>query len=263
MRLRLDTTVRVFACDIDGCLAAVDHAAYDLPQLQRLVELNRASAHDDSVPALTLLTGRPHGYVDALMQVLDVRLPVVYENGAGLATREPYHAWLLPSAAAGASALAAAREALAARDDVFVQPGKEASLSVFDRGAGRDVAALVRLLADVLPERASTLQIDPSRDCVNLLLPGVDKAAGLRELCRVLGLAESAVAGIGDSEGDAGWLQRCGVSFAPAASAAAVRSAVTHVSRHDDVAAAIEAYEALVAANRALGQTVARTRTNA
>jgi len=38
---------------------------------------------------------------------------------------------------------------------------------------------------------------------------------------------------------------------------------VTHVSRHDDVAAAIEAYEALVAANRALGQTIARTRTNA
>ena len=259
MRLSLDEPVRIFACDIDGCLAPVGQAAYELPQLQRLVELNRASAHDASVPALTLLTGRPHGYADALMQVLDVRLPVVYENGAGLATREPYHAWLVPPAAAGASALVAARVALEARDDVFVQPGKAASLSVFDRGAGRDVAALVELLVDVLGAPASKLTIEPSRECVNLLLPGVDKAAGLRELCRALGLAATAVAGVGDSDGDAGWLQRCGVSFAPAASAVAVRSVVTHVSRHDDVAAVIEAYEALVAANRALGRTVADT----
>jgi predicted TIM-barrel enzyme len=29
----LQEPIRVFACDIDGCLAAVDHAPYDLPLL--------------------------------------------------------------------------------------------------------------------------------------------------------------------------------------------------------------------------------------
>jgi hypothetical protein len=44
VRIDLDRPIRVFACDIDGCLAAVDHAPYDLERLHAIADLNRASA---------------------------------------------------------------------------------------------------------------------------------------------------------------------------------------------------------------------------
>jgi len=252
VRIDLDRPVRVYACDIDGCLATPGHAAYDLERLRAIADLNRASVHDPTIPALTLVTGRPHAYVDALMQALDVRLPASFENGAGLATRHPYRAWLLPEADAARPALQRLVALLEARDDVFLQLGKVASLSVFPSDPARPQADLLRLLRRLLDEHALALDLDPSTDCVNVLLPGVDKALGFRALCAALGVPEGAVAGIGDSEGDLPWLRLCGVSVAPRVSVDAVRAEVTHASELPDVEAALAAYEALVAANRAL-----------
>lgn len=248
----LERPVRVFACDIDGCLAAVDHAAFDLEHLRAIADLNRASAHDPTVPALTLVTGRPHAYVDAVMQALDVRLPASFENGAGLATRIPYRAWLAPAVAAGGAAIAAVAAALADRDDVFVQLGKVASLSVFPIDAKRPVDDLSADLAALLARARIPLDVDPSTGCVNLLLPGVDKASGLRDLCAEVGVDPVEVAGIGDAIGDLAWLSACGVSFAPSSAVPAVRAAVTWASDRPDVAATLAAYEALIVANRAL-----------
>lgn len=250
--LALERPVRVFACDIDGCLAAVDHVAFDLERLHAIAELNRASAHDATVPALTLVTGRPHAYVDAVMQVLDVRLPASFENGAGLATRIPYRAWLAPAVAAGGPALAAVAAALEARDDLFVQLGKVASLSVFPNDEARPVDDLSADLTALLAREGLPLEVDPSTGCVNLLLPGVDKASGLRDLCAAAGVDPRDVAGIGDAIGDLAWLRACGVAFAPANAVPEVRAAAAVASDLPDVAATLAAYEALVAANRAL-----------
>ena len=250
MHLDLVRPIRVYACDIDGCLAAPGHAAYDLERLHAIAELNRASATDPTVPALTLVTGRPHPYVDAVMQVLDVRLPAVFENGAGLATRHPYRAWLLPAAGAGRDALRRMIDLVEARDDMFLQMGKVASLSVFPNDRERPLLELVDRLRRWVADHDLPLHIDPSTDCVNVLPFGVDKAVGFRALCAAAGVHEAAVAGIGDSVGDLPWLRRCGVSVAPLVSAAGVRAEVTHPSALRDVAAALATYEALVAANR-------------
>jgi len=250
--LVLERPVRVFACDIDGCLAAVDHVAFDLGRLHAIAELNRASAHDPTVPALTLVTGRPHAYVDAVMQVLDVRLPASFENGAGLATRIPYRAWLASAVAAGGPAIAAVTAALEARDDVFVQLGKVASLSVFPNDPAWPVDDLSADLRALLARERLPLEVDPSTGCVNLLLPGIDKASGLLELCAAVGVEPAEVAGIGDAIGDLAWLRACGVSFAPSNSVPDVRAAVTVALDLPDVAATLAAYESLIAANRAL-----------
>jgi 3-deoxy-D-manno-octulosonate 8-phosphate phosphatase KdsC-like HAD superfamily phosphatase len=85
-----------------------------------------------------------------------------------------------------------------------------------------------------------------------VLLPGVDKSSGLVGAVRALDLARGAVAGSATAVGDVAWLRRCGVSFAPAGAGAEVKQVVTRVSPFDDAAAVLEAYRALVAANRTL-----------
>ncbi len=253
LRLDLPAPIRVFACDIDGCLAAAGHADYDLEAFTRLAELNRLSARDDTVPGLTLVTGRPHGYVDALSQALAIALPMSFENGVGLATRHPYRYWLDPRAEEGRGPLRRFAAAVEATDHLTLQPGKVASLSVFPKEASRDLDDLAAELGGMLERLGLELELDPSTDCVNVLVPGVDKATGFAWLCQEIGVPPEQVAGIGDSMGDAPWLETCGVSFAPADAVLEVKAVVSHVSALPDVAAVVEAYEALTEANRAVG----------
>ena len=250
--LALERPIRVYACDIDGCLAAPGHAAYDLSRLASIAELNRASERDATVPALTLVTGRPHPYVDAMSQMLGVRLPSSFENGAGLATRHPYRAWLTPEAEAGKGAIDGLARLLDARGDVFTQLGKVASLSVFPTDPKRPLAEVTALLEDLLAGHGLVLDLDPSTDCINVLAPGVDKAVGFRALCAAADVDPLAVVGLGDMPGDLPWLRLCGASVAPVGADPSVRAEVTHPSELPDVAAALATYEALVASNRAL-----------
>lgn len=111
--------------------------------------------------------------------------------------------------------------------------------------------ATLAMLRRLLEEHDLELDLDPSTDCVNVLLPGVDKAVGFRAMCAAIGVSEAAVAGIGDSVGDLPWLRLCGVSVAPRVSDEAVRAAVGHPSDLPDVEASLRTCEALIAANRA------------
>ena len=244
--------IEVFACDIDGCLAAAGHAAYDLATLGRMADLNALSRVSADVPALTLVTGRPHAYVDAVTQVLGIDLPVSFENGAGLATRRPYRAWLAPEATAGQAALGAFAALVAAEPRFTLQLGKVASLSVFPATPSYELPELLADVEELALRSGLALTLDPSTDCVNVLLPGVDKGTGFAWLLNEVGVPAEAVAGIGDSVGDLAWLAACGVSVAPANAVGEIRDAVDVVLPGQDVEAALAAYLALIEANRRL-----------
>lgn len=251
---RLETKAKLFAVDIDGCLAPVQHATYDLERLSAIAELNRRSKIDDTVPPLTIISGRPHAYVDALMQVLDIELPASFENGAGLAFRKPYHATLVPEVTERARDLEALAGRLRERSDVVVQPGKIASLSVFWYPTKQEVQGLARTTEQLIGELGLDLVVEPSQDCVNVLVPGVDKTRGLLLLAEAIGVGLDEIAGIGDSLGDVEWLKLCGASCAPVNAHPDARQAATFRSSLADAAALLEFYRALIAENRRLAR---------
>jgi hydroxymethylpyrimidine pyrophosphatase-like HAD family hydrolase len=251
---RLRDPIRVLVVDIDGCLVPVEHAAYDLEALGRVAALNRLSRTDGSVPALTILSGRPHPYVDALMQILDIELPAVFENGAGLAVRAPYHARFRKEVDAGRAALTTLRGELERFPEFTLQPGKSASLTVFPLDQAAGIGEIERVVAGLLERHGLDLVIDPAFECVNVLVPGVDKGTGLGWLAQETGVGRSRIAGIGDSEGDLAWLRHCALSGAPANAHPRVRDAVDVVSARKDVGAVLELYTALTEANRAVAR---------
>lgn len=244
--------IRLVVADIDGCLVSLHHAAYDLERLAEVAALNRRSRTDPTVPPLTLLSGRPHPYVDALMQIVDVSLPAVFENGVGMAIRDPYHARLRPESQRGLEALERLRTVLEERAEVALQPGKMASMSVFPFGEGRDAAGVEALVRDAVEREGLNLRLDPARDCVNVLLPGIDKGVGLRWLAETVGVEPRTIAGIGDSAGDLSWLEACGVSCAPANADPDVRARADLQPDGEDVAALLFLYRRVIAHNRAL-----------
>ncbi|MEX2536434.1 MAG: HAD family hydrolase [Trueperaceae bacterium] len=249
--------IRLLVVDIDGCLVAIEHAAYDLAGLARVADLNRQSREDETVPPLTILSGRPHPYVDALMQILDIQVPAIFENGAGLALRSPYGARYRPEAESGRADLENLGRELRRHCEFSIQPGKSASLTLFPRDDEAGISEIERVLAELFERHSLDLVIDPAQECVNVLVPGVDKGLGLRWLAEELGVPLAQVAGIGDSVGDLAWLSQCGLSCAPSNAEERVRESVDGVSAYEDVAAVIELYERVIESNRA-ARTVTR-----
>lgn len=243
--------IRVLAIDIDGCLVPVQHAPYELEAVAEIARLQRASRTDRRIPELTILSGRPHAYVDAVMQLLDIRAPASFENGAGIAYRDPYGFELAPAADARRDELAVLARELGTRNDLIVQPGKVASLSVFAYPGGGEVERVRSLVADLISSGGLDLEVEPSQDCVNVLVPGIDKDFGLTSLTEELEVGVDQIAGIGDSFGDAAWLGRCAASCAPANAHASVKDVATFRSEHDDVTALLEFYRHLIDRNEA------------
>src|SRR5688500_2223144 len=88
--------MKLLVLDIDGVLSQGEAHAFDLSLLGRLRELNQQAKTNSSIPAVTLNTGRPSPYVEALMQAIEGWQPALYENGAGLYFPQHYEFRITP-----------------------------------------------------------------------------------------------------------------------------------------------------------------------
>ena len=82
--------MKLIVLDIDGVLSPGEAHTFDLGLLARLSDLNRRARQGEAVPAVTLNTGRPSPYVEAVMQAIDGWQPALYESGAGLYFPQSY-----------------------------------------------------------------------------------------------------------------------------------------------------------------------------
>jgi hydroxymethylpyrimidine pyrophosphatase-like HAD family hydrolase len=71
--------IRLFVLDIDGCISH-PFKTPDWESISEIRELNIRSRQEAEIPALTLCTGRPLPYAEAVAQWLDIRLPFVFES---------------------------------------------------------------------------------------------------------------------------------------------------------------------------------------
>jgi hydroxymethylpyrimidine pyrophosphatase-like HAD family hydrolase len=186
------------------------------------------------------------------MQVFDVSLPAIFENGAGLAWRLPYEARLYPKVQEGLEELHSFKRILEEQDDLVIQMGKVASLTVFSRKGRLSLESLFERVCNLKDAHRAHLLLDPAQDCINVLVPGVDKGTGLKWLAEELDIELSQIAGIGDSPGDIVWLRRCTISCAPANASPAVKKNVSWVSPYTDIRATLEFYGHLIQHNRKL-----------
>src|SRR5690625_3523614 len=72
---------QLFVLDIDGCISH----PFQTPKWEAISEirnLNRRSRSEEHIPMVTLCTGRPLPYAEAVAQWLDIRSPFVFESAA-------------------------------------------------------------------------------------------------------------------------------------------------------------------------------------
>ncbi len=231
--------IRLLLFDVDGVLSAGEGHPLDLPLLAGFADINRAARLDPRLPSVTICTGRPAPFVEVMLQAIDGHLPAVFENGCGLYVPDGYRFLAHPLLADGGRNFAAVRERLRSQlvesGQVFFQPGKEYSLSLFPlNGLAADE---IRPLAEAaLGEAAETVSLVFSISCLNVVPRGVDKGQGVRFLCEQSGYAMEEVLGVGDSDVDLQFLASVGYSAAPANANAAVKDLVDYVSPYPTTA---------------------------
>ena len=193
-------------CDIDGCLGPESHHPLDAKALARLAEHNQRAETVGDLPVVTLCSGRPQPFVEALCRVIaNTTIPCVCENGVWV--YDPRGQRFLRDPAITAEHLAWVRDATAYLEaewiprGVVIQPGKAASISLWHPDT-----ELLRQASPVLVERFTRegwgFRVSMTVAWINCDLAHVSKATGIARMMAMVGLDRAHAAGIGDTMGD-------------------------------------------------------------
>jgi hydroxymethylpyrimidine pyrophosphatase-like HAD family hydrolase len=230
-------TLRLVLADVDGVITRGEGQAIDIDVLQRLAEINAAARRDPCIPAITLCTGRQAPYVELMAQLVGAFLPCIFEHGAGLffptTFLYEFDVHLGPDYAARLARLRAALdEPLIQSGRAFVQPGKEATMTVYPLGAlGKtSVAELAELAETVVARVAPEFSVARNVHGVEVRPRGIDKGTGARRMAELLDMPLQAMAGVGDSDPDLSFLDCVGLSAAPSNATPVVRQHVMYVA---------------------------------
>lgn len=240
--------IELFVTDIDGCLG-VPYTPYDLEGLKTLrgyaEEAGRPGDHPTN-PALTICSGRPYPYVEAITQTLGIRTPVLFEAGGGQFDPEGAQTTWSPQWSGELETLMEEVRHWLATECL---PGTGLMLDHAKRTHAGVASPDEDEIADLRPrverfvaENASRLHVFTTDISIDIVPDGITKRHGLEWLADTLDVEMDEIAYIGDTNGDLEALGTVGTSFAPANAHDVVREQVDHVTEGRVLEGTLEAY---------------------
>ncbi len=242
--------IKIIVSDIDGCISPEESRAWDPVLFGRFAALSQAaSVGACSLAPLTLCTGRPQPYVEALMKILDIRFPAICEAGAVLYSLHDNTSRFAPEITAerihGLRLLREyiMRDLMPSVPGLVYQFGKEAQLSLFSEQPGcfGDIAAQVEAFAADIPEL--DIVITPSHYYLNIDIDGVSKGRAVNRLLDSLHLSRAEAAGIGDTLGDISIREAVGFFACPANAVPEIQNVADYVSPWPDIRGVLDILE--------------------
>lgn len=245
--------IRLFVVDLDGCISH-PFVTPDWEAITAIRSLNIASKTDSAVPPITICTGRPQPYAEAVAQWLDIGIPFAFESGAGL-----YY----PKVNLLEWAPEITRERLLAIDELKawtqaeIIPKYPGCIPEFTK---RSDVGLVHpdekvnraMYEEVKPYVESNypdFEVHETDVSVNIILTDCNKGTGVRLLSEKLEVPLDEIAYIGDSSGDVPAMLKVKRAFAPA-NARDVAKKHAEVIEAEATQATLAAYKRIVEANR-------------
>jgi hydroxymethylpyrimidine pyrophosphatase-like HAD family hydrolase len=236
-------TIRAIISDIDGCLAPESSNPLNAAALATLADHNHRAQRDHDRPIITLCSGRPQPFVEALCRLIANRtLPAIAENGVWLWHPATNRYDIDPAITA---------DHLDAIDDirryvrrdleplgVVMQPGKAASVSLYHEHT--------QVLRDLMPafrQRAERerwpVRLSMTWLYINCDLAHISKATAIARFKASTGLATPDLAGIGDTPSDKAIAQHVAFFAIPSNADEAIKPnnhpATRYVSPHPEI----------------------------
>lgn len=239
MTFRANGNYDLLICDIDGCLSPESHAAINVAALSQVAEHNRQALQNRDRPLVTLCSGRPIGFVEAMCRFIhNTLIPCIGENGVWLWRPEDNSFEMDPAITAEhLEAVHEASKLLRSRYEVkgvIEQPGKSAAVSLYHS----DTEYLRSILPDIRDEllgRGWPFRVSMTWLYINCDLEHVNKATGIDRLLAQTGIEPSRTAGIGDTMGDRFLADRVAWFGCPANAEPEIKAKADWVSLQDEI----------------------------
>lgn len=227
--------IELVICDIDGCLTPEGLELFDRQALETIAQHNARARRDGDRPELTLCSGRPQPFVEAMSRLLGIAVPCIAENGVWLYDPST-NAYQMDPAITDSHLDAVGRISAWMRQryagsGAAIQPGKTASVSLYHA----DHQWLVDRLDDIRAQcqkEGFPLRVSMSWYYINCDLVHISKATGIGHLLAQRPLTREQLAGIGDTMGDAAIRERVGFFACPANADQRLRALADYISPH-------------------------------
>lgn len=246
--------IKLFVTDLDGCIS-FPFKTPTWSAINSIRELNDQSRDDSNIPPITICTGRPFPYAEAVGQWLNIRHPFVFES-AGL-----YH-WegnrietALDDHEETLTPIKEARhwithEILPNYPNAILEFTKmmDAGIVCPDESI---IDEIYKLALKRIPEINPNLEIHTTEISINVLMPGNNKLQGLKLLGKSLNVGLDEMAYIGDTGGDVVALKEVKMPFAPSNARKVAKDVATELP-FNTTEAVLEAYQRVIDYNRNL-----------
>lgn len=246
--------IKLFVTDLDGCISY----PFKTPRwesISKIRELNIKSRQDNFIPPLTICTGRPYPYAEAVAQWLDVRLPFVFESAGLFIGRENRIHSAIENINGKLDSIKQIRNWM---EEAIVPEFPSAMIEFTKRMDAGIVAPEKEVIDAIIPivkEKMETdfphLEMHTTDVSVNVLLGGNNKLQGMKLLAAHLNITLDEIAYIGDTGGDLVALKEVKMPFSPKNATAAVKKSSTNLDVETSEAV-LEAYRRVIEYNRSL-----------
>ncbi len=247
--------IKLFVLDVDGCIS-YPFKTPDWDTLTKIRNLNLKSRQEPDIPSITLCTGRPYPYAEAVAQWLDIRHPFIFEsaglyhwdgnrietgiggntaNGQGMNSIHAFKEWLTESV-------------IPDYPDILLEFTKMMDAGVVSPNTSQ-IDQIYNRIMEHVEKNYPELEVHRTEISVNTLLAGNNKGTGIELLSRELGISSDQMAYIGDSEGDLPALEKVARPFAPLNAIERVKE-VAEVLPYETSGAILEAYQRLIKQNK-------------
>ena len=234
--------IKLFVSDIDGCLA-MPYESFRMDRIRELMD----RIQEPGRPGFSLCSGRAYAYVEAMTQLLGIRVPTLFESGAGMfdvtTGTSKFHPSFTPAIRRDVKDIQSFMEQVIDR-----YPGLSMDHAKLTQGAaaGREEYGLYDALAEIkefVDREFPHFNTFHTHISIDVVPEGLTKAEGISWLAEEMGLSMEEVAFIGDTNGDLPALKIVGRSFCPANGQDALKAQVDHASALCDIDAVIEAFD--------------------
>lgn len=239
----------VIICDLDGCLADENGGPLDLERLLRLAEYNRRAQRNTGEPPLTICTGRPEPFAEAMCRVLaNESLPCVAENGAWLFYPAGNRYELDPAITADHLEYVHAASKLLDEKyrsaGVQQQPGKKAAVSLY-HSRPEYLQQIAPEIRETFERRGWPFRVSMTWNYINCDLEFVSKASGLRRFFAATGIDPRRAAAIGDTMSDLAMAEAAAWFACPANASHEIKQHADYISPHVEVGGVLDIVERL------------------
>ena len=243
---------KLFVLDLDGCVTYPFQTPH-WESISKIREYNIRSRTDSTIPPLSICTGRPYAYAEAVAQWLDIRLPIVFESGGGVYFPD---AQSIEFSSAYYEKKEKVEEVKAwishivetKYPDVLIEFTKKTDAGLVHSDESR-IIEIFELACDHVHKNFPDFEVHRTEVSVNIILKTCSKGTGLQWLSRITHISLSEFAYIGDSSGDISALKIAGKPYTPKNGTPALDTYATRLNGETSQAV-LEAYEMLIQSNR-------------